>query len=202
VIVEPISAGASYTVASPQPPRRTLPVLPGYMEDRVVTATGSYSAGLRCRRRRLHHANGRLPAAPNQAPVVSAGSNQTITLPTTTATLTGTATDDGLPNKSLTLAWTQVSGPGTATFGTPTTASTQVTVPQVAGTYVFKLTANDSSLSTSATMTLTVNPVVANLAVSLTPTFVGPNVAGTTQKMTAVVTSNGTRWRERSSSLP
>ena len=48
---------------------------------------------------------------------------------------------------------------------TPTTASTQVTVPQVAGTYLFKLTANDSSLSTSATMTLTVNPVVVTVPI-------------------------------------
>jgi len=193
VIVTPTSAGTGYTnrvqTTSLVNPNS---LGPSIVEDRIVTVTGGYSASVTMPLSRdciMQMVAFR--AVPNQAPVVSAGSNQTITLPTTTATLTGTATDDGLPNKSLTLAWTQVSGPGTATFGTPTTASTQVTVPQVAGTYVFKLTANDSSLSTSATMTLTVNPVVVNLSVSLTPTFAGPNVAGTTQKMTAVVTSNG-----------
>ena len=42
-----------------------------------------------------------------------AGGNQTITLPAT-ATLNGSATDDGLPNPpgALTYAWTMVSGPG------------------------------------------------------------------------------------------
>jgi len=194
LIVTPTSAGTGYTNRV----QTTSLVNPGTLgpsivEDRIVTVTGGYSASVTmplsrdCMMQMVA-----FRAVPNQAPAVSAGSNQTITLPTNTATLTATATDDGLPNKSLTLAWTQVSGPGTATFGTPTAASTQVTVPQVAGTYLFKLTANDSSLSTSATMTLTVNPVVVNLLVSLTPTFAGPNVAGTTQKMTAVVTSNGT----------
>jgi len=194
VIVEPISAGTGYTsrVVTTNLVNSTS-VGPSLVEDRVVTATGSYSASATmpkagdCIMQMVA-----FRAAPNQAPVVSAGSNQTIALPTNTATLTGTATDDGLPNKSLTLAWTQVSGPGTATFSTPTTASTQVTVPQVAGTYIFKLTANDSALSTSATMTLTVNPVVVNLSVALTPTIAGPNVTGTTQKMTAVVTNTST----------
>ena len=36
------------------------------------------------------------PEPPNQAPVVSAGADQTVTLPDS-ATLDGTVTDDGLP---------------------------------------------------------------------------------------------------------
>src|SRR5262249_55554932 len=47
---------------------------------------------------------------PNQPPAVSAGSNQTITLPTNTVTLNGSASAGAGP---LTLTWTQVSGPGT-----------------------------------------------------------------------------------------
>ncbi len=55
------------------------------------------------------------PAAPNQAPSVSAGGNQTITLPAGAA-LDGTVTDDGLLNP-VTTTWSTVSGPGTVTFG-------------------------------------------------------------------------------------
>jgi hypothetical protein len=89
VIVEPISAVAGYAgrVASTSA-LDTSSVGPGYMEDRVVTATGSYSAGITmpkagdCIMQMVA-----FRAAPNQAPVVSAGSNQTITLPTTTERL-------------------------------------------------------------------------------------------------------------------
>src|SRR6202041_3503430 len=40
----------------------------------------------------------------NRAPVVSAGTNQTITLPSQ-AVLSGSVTDDGLPNNTLTITW-------------------------------------------------------------------------------------------------
>jgi RHS repeat-associated protein len=94
----------------------------------------------------------------NQPPVVNAGADQTITLPAT-ASLIGTATDDGLPNPpgALTLAWSQGSGPGTATFSAPAALSTTVSF-SVAGTYVLRLTANDGALSTSDDVQVTVNP--------------------------------------------
>ena len=94
----------------------------------------------------------------NQAPVVNAGADQTITLPSG-ATLGGTATDDGLPNPpgSLTVTWTQVSGPGTTTFANPNAASTSATF-STSGTYVLRLTASDSALSSSSDVTITVNP--------------------------------------------
>ncbi len=90
----------------------------------------------------------------NQAPVVNAGSNQTVTLPAGT-TVSGTATDDGLPNNSLSVAWSQVSGPGTAVFGTAGSLTSTVTFP-TAGSYVLKLYASDSLLSNSSQMTVTV----------------------------------------------
>src|SRR5262249_32270039 len=63
-----------------------------------------------------------------QAPVVSAGANQTIELPTNTVTLNGSVSDDGLPPPgTLTIAWTKVSGSGTVTFSSPNTAVTQAT---------------------------------------------------------------------------
>ena len=52
----------------------------------------------------------------NVAPVVSAGIDQTITLPAS-ASLDATVSDDGLPSATLTSTWTKVSGPGTVTFG-------------------------------------------------------------------------------------
>jgi RHS repeat-associated protein len=127
------------------------------LEDQFVTATGGYSATAPL------SASGRFimqlvafREAQNQAPVVNAGSNQTIALPTNSVTLNGTATDDGLPNHTLTIAWSMVSGPGTVTFSSPSTAVTQATF-SAPGTYVLKLTANDSQLSSSSTTTVTVN---------------------------------------------
>src|SRR5204863_9487717 len=48
----------------------------------------------------------------NQAPVVSAGSTQIVNLPAA-AVLVGSASDDGLPNNTLTTTWSMQSGPGT-----------------------------------------------------------------------------------------
>jgi hypothetical protein len=47
----------------------------------------------------------------NQAPVVSAGQPQTIMLPAQ-AVLSGTVTDDGLPDNTLTITWSMLTGPG------------------------------------------------------------------------------------------
>jgi RHS repeat-associated protein len=92
--------------------------------------------------------------SPNQPPVVNAGPNQTISLPATTATLSGSVTDDGLPNGTLIITWTQISGPGTVTFSNPNQSTTQATLP-VVGSYVLQLSASDSQLSSSATITVT-----------------------------------------------
>jgi hypothetical protein len=94
----------------------------------------------------------------NLAPVVNAGTNQTITLPAS-ASLSGIATDDGMPNPpgSLTVTWSRVSGPGTVNFASPNTASTNATF-SAAGTYVLRLSAFDGSLTNFADVTITVNP--------------------------------------------
>src|SRR5262249_2205348 len=82
---------------------------------------------------------------PNQAPVVNGGHDQATAFPSGVANLVGSATDDGLPNPpgALTYQWSVVSGPGTATFGTPTQAATSATF-SAAGTYVLRLTASDT----------------------------------------------------------
>ncbi len=96
---------------------------------------------------------------PNTAPSVSAGTNQTITLPSS-APLNGTVTDDGLPDPpaTVTTTWSKVSGPGTVTFGNASAIDTNASF-STDGTYVLRLTANDSALSNSATVQITVNPV-------------------------------------------
>ncbi len=92
----------------------------------------------------------------NQAPVVSAGPNQSISLTTPTTTLLGTATDDGLPSgSSLSVMWNELSGPGIVSFATPTSATTSATFP-AAGTYVLRLTGSDTQLSTTSDVTITV----------------------------------------------
>jgi endoglucanase len=66
-------------------------------------------------------------------------------LPTSTVSLTGSGSDaDGTISS---YAWTQVSGPNTATIATPSAATTNVS-GLVQGNYVFRLTVTDNSGST------------------------------------------------------
>ena len=99
----------------------------------------------------------------NQAPVVDAGPDQTITLPSS-ANLNGTVTDDGLPNPpgTVTTTWSEVSGPGPATFGNASAVDTTASF-SASGTYVLRLTADDSALQSSDDLTVTVNPASQNL---------------------------------------
>lgn len=98
---------------------------------------------------------------PNQAPTVSAGPDRAINLPSA-ALLTGTATDDGLPNPpgTLTSGWSKVSGPGTVTFSAPTALNTSASF-SASGFYVLRLTVSDGALAASDDVTVTVNPAPA-----------------------------------------
>jgi RHS repeat-associated protein len=98
------------------------------------------------------------PPPVNRPPTAEAGPEHTITLPTDTVALEGTASDDGLPSGStLEITWTKVSGPGPVTFADPHSAATSATFA-VDGEYVLKLTASDGQLSSSDTVTVTVIP--------------------------------------------
>jgi hypothetical protein len=110
--------------------------------------------------------------------MVNAGTDQTITLPAS-ASLSGTATDDGLPSPpTLTTTWSKFSGPGTVTFGNANALSTTASF-SIDGTYVLRLTADDNALSTTDDVTITVNPGAGALIVTLaTP---GPTVNLTTE---------------------
>lgn len=97
-------------------------------------------------------------AAPaNQPPVASVSANQTMTLPTNSAFLLGSGSYDPGGGWITNYAWTQESGPGTAT--TTVISNTNLDVKNlVAGTYVFKLTVTDNQGATgSATTQVIVN---------------------------------------------
>jgi RHS repeat-associated protein len=92
----------------------------------------------------------------NQAPVVSAGANQSVELPINVVTLTGSVTDDGLPlGGTITQQWSKLSGPGTVTFSSPTQLVTQATF-SAPGTYLLQLTASDSQLSASSVVSIAI----------------------------------------------
>lgn len=101
-----------------------------------------------------------LDAGTNRTPVVA------ITSPTTnTVFLLGTnvniileaiVTDDNDTNAPLTLTWTNVSGPGSLTFGTNNGANTTVGFTN-RGVYVLRLTADDGQLQSFAEVTVVVD---------------------------------------------
>lgn len=96
------------------------------------------------------------PPAGNQAPVVNAGADLIVTDPPRTATLNGSATDDGLPEgASLAYAWSTFSGPGSAQFTNPSQPVTAVTFP-TAGTYVLRLSCSDTNKIGTDDITVTV----------------------------------------------
>src|SRR5438876_2930572 len=94
----------------------------------------------------------------NQAPVVNAGADQVITLPSI-ANLTGAAIDDGQPNPpgALTTTWSQVSGPGTVSFSNASALNSTATF-SASGAYVLRLTVSDGALAVSDDVAVTVNP--------------------------------------------
>ncbi len=75
------------------------------------------------------------------------------------ATLSATATDDGLPNPpaALTYQWVQIAGPGTASFTSPDATSTDVAVDTF-GQYTFRLIADDGQVKTADNVTINFDP--------------------------------------------
>ena len=93
----------------------------------------------------------------NDAPMVDAGPDRTVTLPATVA-LAGSATDDGLPaGSTLVVTWRRVFGPADVTF-TPPSAAQATASFGAAGTYVLELEATDGVLRATDTVTVTVEP--------------------------------------------
>lgn len=116
----------------------------------------------------------------NLAPIVSAGSTQTITLPTNSVTLTGTASDpDGTIATTL---WAKVSGTG-GSIVDPGKLSTTVT-GLTAGSYMFRFTAtDDKGTSSIANVNVIVN---AEIVLSSTYGFGSAVTGGDAYKSTPI----------------
>jgi hypothetical protein len=127
--------------------------------------------------------------AANVPPTVSAGSAQTIQLPVSSLTLSGTATGNGGATISST-GWTEVSGPATAVIASAAALLTGVSGLTVAGTYVYQLKATDSH-GLSATATVTISVEAAAPPPSAPPT-VSAGSAQTIQLPVSAVTLGGT----------
>lgn len=121
--------------------------------------------------------------APNPAPVVDAGPTRNIDFGQT-ASLNGTATDDGQPGP-LTVSWSKASGPGDVTFANPAARVTTATF-SVAGDYVLRLTASDTGRTSTDTMQVKVKAPkkTAQLTVTSSSTMV---TAGGTTTLTGTV---------------
>ena len=112
-------------------------------------------------------------AAANIAPTANAGTDQSITLPTSTVSLTGTGTDtDGSISA---YSWTKISGPASGTITNANSASTTVTA-LVQGVYQFELKVTDNNAATG----LDIIQVTVNAAANIPPTA----NAGTDQSIT------------------
>jgi len=131
----------------------------------------------------VENMEGGVPDPDNKAPALTINSVASVTLPTP-ATLTATATDDGLPKPyrrndsnpdrnakprrppGVQIKWIQYRGPGKVTFdpessevvqGKPVTLISKVSF-SAPGTYVLRAIANDGQLFTPRDVTVTVNP--------------------------------------------
>src|ERR1700743_1177983 len=91
------------------------------------------------------------------APIVNAGGNQSVQLPTNSTSVTASVTLE-CTAVSATYLWTQVSGPSTAGISAPTSLSTNFT-SLISGIYVFQLTATDNVSNVGqSNITVTVVP--------------------------------------------
>jgi hypothetical protein len=125
-------------------------------------------------------------AAGNQAPVASAGSDKTITLPTNTTTLAGNGTDaDGTVSGYV---WIKISGPSAGIIATPVAATT-VLNNLVLGVYQYELTVTDNNGSIGKdTIQVTVNAAVNRAPIA----NAGSDKAITLPTNTTTLIGNGT----------
>ena len=131
------------------------------------------------------------PGPANKAPLVNAGSDQTVAFPKS-ARLAGKVKDDGLPKPpaKVTTTWTQVSGPGTVAFAKTASALTTATF-SVDGTYVLRLEANDGALTAGDELTITVTPPPPNKAPQVNAGADQTVPAGKPVKLTGKVRDDG-----------
>ena len=123
----------------------------------------------------------------NEAPYVSAGPD--LTSPADApARLAGEVQDDGLPFATApAMQWSKVSGPGTVAF-TPANAALTSAAFSAVGTYVLRLSANDTQRTGSDEVTVNVIPPLPQIL------GVTPDSGATGQTRTVVVTTKNTNF--------
>jgi hypothetical protein len=92
----------------------------------------------------------------NQPPAVDAGPDLEVYLPDV-ASLVGSASDDGLPDGTLSYDWSKTSGPGDVTFGDSNQPSTTASF-SASGDYVLELSVFDGEYISSDSVQITVHP--------------------------------------------
>lgn len=99
-----------------------------------------------------------IPITTSGTPVANAGSDQTISLPSSSVTLDGSNSSGTLT----TFAWTKISGPNNPSFTSPASITTSVT-GLIQGTYVFQLSVNGGVSTDQVTIVVNAAPsAVAN----------------------------------------
>ncbi|MEP7279377.1 MAG: PKD domain-containing protein, partial [Bacteroidota bacterium] len=134
---------------------------------RTVNGGGNFTANTNMYEWFLSNSrSGAQPTPPiNTAPTASAGSAQTITLPTSTVNLSGSGSGTNGATIS-SYSWAKTSGPSSANISSVNAASSSVTA-LVQGVYVFTLTVKDNhGLTSAASVTITVNGAANQLPVS------------------------------------
>jgi hypothetical protein len=118
-----------------------------------------------------------LQAGGNSTPTVNAGADKTITLPTSSITITGTAGDADGSITSYT--WTKQSGPAATLSGNTTLKLTASAL--VAGTYTFRLTVKDNAgASAYDDVVVTVNSAGSKPPISSATPIYRVNTGGST----------------------
>jgi hypothetical protein len=115
-------------------------------------------------------------AQPTVTGMTSIPTDTTITLPTNSVTLTGTAKEANPGHPILDTTWVQTSGPAAATITNPSNRMTTTVTGLVQGNYVFALTATDKQHSASASVNVHVLPGV--LPIQLAYFNITPNNSG------------------------
>ncbi len=133
----------------------------------------------------LHSRGTSQPAVTTNPPTASAGSNQTITLPTSTATLNASGSKASSGTSISSYAWTKVSGPAVGKITSASASNTTATGLTTAGTYVFEVKVTDNKgASATGRVTITVK------AVTTTPPAVKVGINQTITLPTSTVTLN------------
>jgi len=168
-----ISGPSSYAIADPTAVKTTLSnLVEGNYEFQLQVRDNAGAIGLSSVFITVNPAPAAVAPVPpppsNQSPVSNAGSNTTITLPTNSIALDGSASYD--PDGSVAAYyWVQISGPSSYAIGDPTAMRTTVS-NLVQGSYEFQLQVRDNAGAIGlSSVFITVNPASVTVSANQAP---------------------------------